>query len=102
MPRIDKFEIREVPYGHASVMPPEGVIEVVVNGSTPEAVAFCCPCGCGQKAYLPLARPGTSRATQRPLWDYRTNGNLINPSVLYRSGCGSHFFIREDGTVKWC
>lgn len=68
------------------------------------AVDFKCPCGCGSGGWTPIvsSQYGTRTDHPRPLWDWMTGGNMINPSVRYLSGCKSHFWIRADGTVVWC
>lgn len=62
------------------------------------AVAFRCPCGCGDRLELlliPEARPRWS--VKQEVSGYPT----LHPSVWRKTGCCSHFWIR-NGRIKWC
>lgn len=56
-----------------------------------------CPCGCGADIQLAMS------PNSRPRWIFR--GELgrptLVPSVWRKSGCKSHFVLRE-GKVTWC
>ncbi len=60
-------------------------------------VGFRCPCGCGQRLELMLLRE------VKPHWTLNTNskGVSLHPSVWLRTGCRSHFWVR-DGKILWC
>jgi hypothetical protein len=61
-------------------------------------VGMRCPCGCGQTLELLIIREAA------PRWDLIINaGGLpsLKPSVWRRTGCRSHFWLR-DGRVDWC
>ncbi|WP_248306350.1 DUF6527 family protein [Devosia oryzisoli] len=57
-----------------------------------------CPCGCGatiELMVIPEARPRwsiTTDAQRRP---------TLHPSVWRKTGCKSHFWVRE-GRIQWC
>lgn len=61
------------------------------------AVGFLCPCGCGDKIYLPLDGPEEQR------WSLKMERGrpTITPSIKQRGGCESHFFLTA-GEVVWC
>lgn len=87
---------------------PHGVasFEFLMLGGEPEACRFPCPCGCGDEVFLYLTNSRRERGEYKKLgghvWDSRTAGHLIHPSVNHTDGCRSHYFIKEDGTVSWC
>ena len=62
------------------------------------AVGFICPCGCGKKVELLLVEEAS------PNWkltiDEKKRPSLY-PSVWLKSGCCSHFWIK-NGKVIWC
>ncbi len=61
-------------------------------------VGMRCPCGCGQVIELLLI------AEAKPRWDLKLNRAgrpSLSPSVWLKSGCKSHFWLR-DGYIKWC
>lgn len=55
-----------------------------------------CPCGCGELITLNLM------ASHKPQWVIQNkNGNVsVNPSVWKKSGCKSHFSIK-DNQIEW-
>jgi len=56
-----------------------------------------CPCGCGEVLELALI------AEARPRWSIRVDRRgrpSLSPSVWRRTGCRSHFWLR-DGRVRW-
>ena len=62
------------------------------------SVAFRCPCGCNQRIELMLIKE------VKPNWSISVNKrNLptLSPSVWLKTGCKSHFWVRE-GKVYWC
>jgi hypothetical protein len=62
------------------------------------SVAMRCPCGCGETIELMLLRQA------KPRWDLvvdARNRPSLRPSVWRRTGCCSHFWLR-DGRVAWC
>lgn len=56
-----------------------------------------CPCGCREDIQLPMS------SNDRPRWKY--SGSLarptLSPSVWRKSGCRSHFLVRQ-GRIIWC
>ena len=56
-----------------------------------------CPCGCGTDIQLPMS------SNARPRWKYSgtTSKPTLSPSVWRKSGCRSHFILRQ-GHVIWC
>ncbi len=62
------------------------------------AVAFRCPCGCGDRLELQLIPEA------KPHWvlhrDERGHPTL-HPSVWRKTGCRSHFWLRS-GRIFWC
>jgi len=58
---------------------------------------LACPCGCKANIQLPMS-PNT-----RPQWKFSgTNSKpTLTPSVWRKSGCRSHFILR-NGKVNWC
>lgn len=76
---------------------PEKMILIIAEGYQPDSLAFKCPCGCNALIYLNLLTDA------KPCWKYRITPKRnisILPSIWRRTGCKSHFFIRE-GRVKW-
>lgn len=67
------------------------------EGGEDWCVGFHCPCGCGRVVELLLV------AEAKPRWDlYLDKGRpTLSPSVWLKSGCRSHFWIR-DGRIRWC
>lgn len=62
------------------------------------AVAFLCPCGCGDRLELALIPEAC------PNWKLSVSSNnlpTLHPSVWRKNGCRSHFWLRE-GLVVWC
>jgi hypothetical protein len=61
-------------------------------------IGMRCPCGCGQRLEMMLLKE------IKPRWDVRVNARghvSLHPSVWLRTGCRSHFWMRE-GKVIWC
>jgi hypothetical protein len=61
-------------------------------------VGLRCPCGCGQRLEVMLLKE------VKPRWDVMLDvrGRVsLHPSVWLRSGCRSHFWVR-NGKVVWC
>ncbi|WP_246622445.1 DUF6527 family protein [Rhizobium laguerreae] len=57
-----------------------------------------CPCGCGDMIELMILRGA------RPRWDIsidKAGHPSLHPSVWRKSGCRSHFWVRE-GRILWC
>ncbi len=54
-----------------------------------------CPCGCGDKVYLPFKETNVSGE----YWGL--SSNTFTPSIFKRLGCKSHYFIK-NGLVQWC
>ena len=115
MPRIEKYIPTETSFRLEDGIrrpdletTPGGIssFEFLMLDGEPEACRFLCPCGCGGQVFLYLTNSRRSRGECHKLgghvWDPRTNGYLISPSVNQLDGCRSHYFIREDGTVQWC
>lgn len=62
------------------------------------SVGMRCPCGCGQRLELMLLKQ------VKPRWDLtidRKGRPTLRPSVWLRTGCRSHFWVRE-GKIVWC
>lgn len=62
------------------------------------AAAFICPCGCRDRVELALI------PEVRPNWRVTVNAKnypSLHPSVWRKTGCQSHFWVR-DGRVVWC
>ncbi len=62
------------------------------------AVAFRCPCGCGDRLELQLV-PELS-----PNWRLTIEGKkypTLYPSVWRKNGCKSHFWVK-CGHIHWC
>ena len=64
----------------------------------PWCVGMICPCGCGRTIELLLI------AEAKPRWSIKldvTGLPTLAPSVWLRTGCQSHFWVR-NGRVEWC
>lgn len=62
------------------------------------AVAFLCPCGCNERLELALI------SDVNPSWTLKVDNNgrpTLHPSVWRKTGCLSHFWVRE-GLIVWC
>lgn len=69
----------------------------LVGEGEPWQAAFLCPCGCGARIQLSLVRD------DQPRWDFTAHSDrkiTLHPSVWRKSGCQSHFFLRE-GRILW-
>jgi hypothetical protein len=61
-------------------------------------VGLRCPCGCGQRLEMMLLKG------VKPRWDITIDKHrrvTLHPSVWLRTGCRSHFWLR-NGKVIWC
>lgn len=61
-------------------------------------VGMICPCGCDRTIELMLIREAN------PHWALKVDSEgfpTLTPSVWLRTGCKSHFWVRE-GRVQWC
>lgn len=71
---------------------------VVEESGYQESAALLCPCGCGQTLYLNLLEE------ERPCWRVCTSKSkaaTLSPSVWRKTGCESHFWLRQ-GKIHWC
>lgn len=62
------------------------------------SVGMRCPCGCGDSIELMILKEA------RPRWDIKVNKAgqpSLYPSVFRKSGCKSHFWVRQ-GKILWC
>jgi hypothetical protein len=95
MAAITEYREERHAFGEAGLPshPPPGVMWVFMEGDTPVAVNFLCPCGCGAECYTPLEGPRPHK------WAYSkgpNGGPTLSPSIRYLGGCKAHFNI-EDG-----
>lgn len=61
------------------------------------SVGLLCPCGCGTRLEMMVLKG------VRPRWDVtidRQGRPTLHPSVWLRTGCRSHFWIRQ-GKIVW-
>lgn len=70
------------------------------------AIAFNCPCGCGEPIGIEFNNPldgGPPHDPSRSLWQ-RTGVTFdtltLTPSILRKSGCGWHGFITNGEIIK--
>lgn len=92
--KIDKYtfvELKETEYVPDVYEP--GIVYV---SRAYRGAAFLCPCGCGSKVYLPIS----TKHEKGVYWELKLNDNSIEPSILQRNGCKSHFYIRK-GLTEW-
>jgi hypothetical protein len=82
--------------------PPESILgrDLIVarEGGENWAVAFLCPCGCGDRLELVLIPEA------KPHWSITVDDRALptlRPSVWRKTNCKSHFFINQ-GKVSWC
>ena len=93
--RIEKYDLVRLEPGQY-VPPKDEFGERMYHSSEFELVAFLCPCGCGNEISIPVG-------TKQGDWSMRSevDGSLtLDPSLLQRGGCKSHFFI-ESCCVRW-
>jgi len=67
------------------------------DGSENWSIGMRCPCGCKETIELMLLKAA------KPRWDLTFNAKgqpSLSPSILRRSGCRSHFWVR-GGKVEW-
>jgi len=78
--------------------PDSFVVYIAGEGPNVWAAGLVCPCGCKEIIELNLM-------TQvRPRWrvtEHKNGTVSLEPSVWRRSGCRSHFILR-DGLIHWC
>lgn len=55
-----------------------------------------CPCGCGDKIYIPVTEDGSGATWKISIRDEKVT---LDPS-LWNNPCKAHYFIR-DGEVVW-
>lgn len=70
---------------------------LVKDGAEDWCVGFKCPCGCGKTIELLLPQD------MKPRWTCSvddTGRPTLHPSVWLKSGCESHFWVRE-GRIIW-
>jgi len=71
---------------------------VIVRGKIDKWALMRCPCGCGERIQLSLAR------ARRPRWRIEVDHlgrPTVAPSVRIQGGCQAHFHLR-CGRVEWC
>lgn len=71
---------------------------IIVSGKADKWALMRCPCGCGDRLQLSLARE------HRPRWSVevdRLGRPTVAPSIRMRDGCRAHFHLRR-GRVEWC
>ncbi|MEW8394244.1 MAG: DUF6527 family protein [Candidatus Thiodiazotropha sp.] len=76
--------------------PTPGVCYLVEEDGVFWAVAFKCPCGCGESITLNLIG-------QRPRWSAEIDSSermTVHPSIWRTGSCKSHFWIR-NGRIHW-
>jgi hypothetical protein len=74
---------------------PRRAILIISEGHNPDLIVFKCPCDCGDDIYLNILNDA------KPRWDFKIKHGLLNltPSIWRKSGCKSHFFIRESRVI---
>ena len=91
----------ETQWLNADILPDRLPIRTVVvaqDDGEAWSVGMTCPCGCGDAIELALF----PEAEQRWRLSVDANGRpSLSPSVWRRTGCRSHFWVRE-GRVLWC
>lgn len=79
-----------------SILPRRNLV-LVRDGGEEWSVGLRCPCGCGTTLEMMLLRG------VRPRWDLSIDAKghpTLRPSVWLKSGCRSHFWLR-DGRIVW-
>jgi len=74
------------------------IVYIAGEGPNVWAASLVCPCGCEEIIELNLLPQA------RPRWSFTEHKNgaiTLEPSVWRRSGCRSHFILR-DGLIHWC
>jgi len=71
----------------------------VAPGDRIYGMDFICPCGCGDKDYLPLTL--APKQEDHWLWDGNLEAPTIAPSLARRTPCKWHGFL-EQGRWNWC
>ncbi len=74
------------------------ILYVVHEDGYLEHASMICPCGCKNKLHMNLI------PDERPLWrleNYENGTVSLHPSVWRRTGCRSHFWLRNSRIV-WC
>lgn len=63
---------------------------------------FCCPCGNGEVAGIPLYREGDTKPEPNAwLWNGSQDKPTVTPSILRRGGCNWHGWLM-DGVFREC
>lgn len=98
-PKKEKLRLVEIVEADA---PPELIetdnLVLAREGREDWALAFLCPCGCNERLELALI------PEVRPNWTLKIDDDglpTLHPSVWRKTGCRSHFWIRE-GLIVWC
>jgi hypothetical protein len=92
---------RRVRIAEGGVLPgilPRRDLVVTRDGGEDWSVGMRCPCGCGETIELMLLPEA------KPRWTLSADAGgrpSLSPSVWRRTGCRSHFWLRE-GRVRWC
>ncbi|SKA41286.1 hypothetical protein SAMN02745126_06482 [Enhydrobacter aerosaccus] len=76
---------------------PEETVYVVGGADYQKWAYMVCPCGCGERIMLSLAK------NRRPRWQVEIDWlgrPTIKPSVWQTDGCYSHFWIKK-GAIQW-
>ena len=74
------------------------IVYVVGNENYVKWAYLKCPCGCNDTIMLNLIEPSAGPFWQIS-WDFMGRPT-INPSILKKKGCRSHFFLQK-GNIKW-
>lgn len=92
--------VRRVGIAAGDVLPsemPSKDLVLVQYGGEDWSVGFLCPCGCGESIELALLKE------VRPRWDLIINEKglpTLHPSVWKKTGCKSHFWLK-NGVIHW-
>lgn len=76
---------------------PAGLLYVVGGKAYQKWAFLVCPCGCGERIMLSLAK------NRRPRWQVELDWlqrPTVKPSVWQTDGCYSHFWIKK-GIIHW-
>ena len=92
--KIYRYEIVEELPGKIK----QGIVYIFNNNEYHWQIAMLCPCRCKTVLYLNLVDD------IHPYWKYRVDRHdriSISPSLYRKTGCRSHFFLR-NGKIEWC